>query len=80
MKEMKFEPLERAGRKMLFDSVKTDDIAKKYPAKGLTFAEWVDSLDWCAFKHIRQFDLYALDELLDFFSYELLETYRRLVK
>ena len=84
MKKTRFDALENAGRKLLFDEVRAKSIAKKFPVEKngelLTYVEWLNNLEWSFFKNVRLLERYSLNELLDFFSDELLETYRRLVK
>lgn len=84
MKKTRFDALENAGRKLLFDEVRAKNIAKKFPVEKngelLTYVEWLNNLEWGFFKSVRLLERYSLNELLDFFSDELLETYGRLAK
>lgn len=80
--ERTFEDLEIAGRKCLFEQVKSYRFDYGYDIKTrdgklLTLSEWLDTLDWEIFSpgYCTDLNNHSLKELIGYFMDELTEIY-----
>ena len=80
--ENAFDDLNNAGRKLLFERVKSYSIDYRYEidkgGKLLTFFEWLETLDWEIFSpsYCKDLNNHSLHEVIyDYFMDELQEVY-----
>lgn len=79
-----FEDLQVAGRKLLFEKVKSYSLDYRYDiekdGKILTFFEWLETLDWEIFSpsYCKDLNNHSLHEVVyDYFMDELQEVYEK---
>ncbi len=80
--ETAFDDLQVAGRKLLFERVKSYSLDYRYDiqkdGKPLTFFEWLETLDWEIFSpsYCKELNNHSLHEVVyDYFMDELQEVY-----
>lgn len=85
-KDLSFEDLENAGRKKLFEYVKSYSLYYSYDVKKgeklLTFYEWLDTLDMGIFSMIncKALNNHSTKELVMYFENELNDVYNERIE